>query len=55
MGAVLAAASHADVGLLFLLLALLAFAAAIYACYLGNWVAGIACAIVACIILVFAA
>lgn len=51
---VLAAAHAADLGVLFVILAVLAFAVAVYLAYIGNFVGAVAAALVGVIILVVA-
>lgn len=46
------AAAHADLGLVFVVLAILAFAVAIYLAYVGNFIAAVAAALIGVIILV---
>jgi hypothetical protein len=50
----LAAVSHADLGTLFVVLAILAFAVAIYIGYLGNVVGALVVAFIGVLILLFA-
>ena len=47
----LAAISHADVGTLFVVLAILAFAVALYLAYLGNHVGAVVAAFIGVVIL----
>jgi hypothetical protein len=55
LAAVTAAASHADVSLLFVVLAVIAFAVAVYMAFRGAVVEAVASALIGVIILVFAA
>lgn len=49
----LAAVSHADLGTLFIVLALLAFAVAVYLGYVGNFVGALVVAFIGILILLF--
>jgi hypothetical protein len=52
LGSVLAAASEQDLGVLFVILAILGFAVAVYLAYVQNFAAAVVAALIAVVILV---